>query len=57
MHTHFGSATFGTSVFVKVLIFGSVWKLFWLHALSWGRKNGNKHAEGFARAALFQYGG
>lgn len=57
MHTHFGSATFGTSVFLKVLLFGSFWKLGWLHVLSYGRKSGNKHAQGFAKAALFQYGG
>lgn len=57
MHTHFGSATFGAAVFFKVLLFGTVWKLGWLHVLAWGHRKNSKHAQGFAKAGLFQYGG
>ena len=55
MHTHFGSATFTAASFTSVLLFGSFWKLGWLNVLAWGTKTGNKHAIGFAKAALFQY--
>jgi len=55
MHTHFGSATFSVSSFLSVLVFGTAWRLGWMHVLAWGHKRGNKHAQGFAKAGLFQY--
>lgn len=55
MHTHFGSATHLGATFLGVLIAGSVWRVGWLHALAMGRKNGNEHVQGIAKAALFQY--
>ena len=55
IHTHFGSATFSVSAFLSVALMGTAWRLGWLHVLAWGRKRGNKHAEGLARAGLFQY--
>lgn len=55
MHTHFGSATNGTACFLHILVVGSVWRVGWLHALAMGKKNGNPHVQGIAKAALFQY--
>lgn len=56
IHTHFGSATFLGAVFFPLLILLSFWRMAWMHVLSWGKKNGNRHAQGFAKAALFQSG-
>lgn len=55
MHTHFGSATHGTSTFLSVLIYGSVWRMGWMHVLAYGHKKNNRHAIGIAKAGLFQY--
>lgn len=51
MHTHFGSATHLLSTFLGVVIAGTFWRLFWLHMLALN----NRHAQGFARAALSQF--
>lgn len=51
MHTHFGSATHGLAAFLSVLVFGTFWRLAWLHALA----TKNTHMQGFARAALSQF--
>lgn len=51
MHTHFGSATHLASTFLGVLIAGTFWRLGWLHVM----KIRNRHAQGFARAALAQF--
>jgi hypothetical protein len=56
MHTHFGSATHLGATFLPILLAGTAWKLGWMHVLSMGMKRGSKHVQGFARAALFQYG-
>lgn len=55
MHTHFGSATHLGAVFFPVLVAGSVWRIGWLHVLAMGKRRGNRHMQGFAKAALFQY--
>jgi hypothetical protein len=51
VHTHFGSATFGAAAFLSMILFGTLWRLGWMHALdsprTWLRK--------LAGAALFQY--
>lgn len=54
-HTHFGSATHLAATFLGVLVAGTFWRLAWLHVLQWGKKSSNKHAEGFAKAALLQF--
>lgn len=51
MHTHFGSATGLVSTFLSVLIAGTAWRLGWMHVLTIN----NRHAQGFARAALAQF--
>lgn len=56
MHTHFGSATHGAATFLHVLLFGTFWRIGWLHVLSVGVKRGSKSLQGFAKAALFQFG-
>jgi hypothetical protein len=55
MHTHFGSATHLLSTFLGVLVAGAFWRLGWMHVLAWGQRKGNRHAQGFAKAALVQY--
>lgn len=55
MHTHFGSATSTGNAFLSVLLLGSVWRIGWMHVLAAGHKRNNKHLQGFAKAALFQY--
>jgi hypothetical protein len=56
VHTHFGSATHLGATFLGVLLAGTFWKLSWMHVLSHGVKRGSKTVQGFARAALFQFG-
>lgn len=51
MHTHFGSATHGLAAFLSVLVFGTFWRLSWMHVLAMK----NPHAQGFAKAALTQF--
>jgi len=51
MHTHFGSATFGFAAFLSVLIFGTFWRLVWMHAML----SRNRHVQGLSRAALSQF--
>jgi hypothetical protein len=51
VHTHFGSATHLTSVFLGVLMVGGLWRLGWMRALT----SSSPRVRGFARAALFQY--
>jgi hypothetical protein len=55
MHTHFGSATFTVASFLSLLVMGTFWRIGWLHVLASGAKSGNKHTQGIAKAALFQY--
>lgn len=55
MHTHYGSATSGSGAFLSVLLLGSFWRIGWMHVLALGHKKNNKHLQGFAKAALFQY--
>ena len=51
MHTHFASATHGASVFLSVLLFGTLWRIGALHAVV------SKHTllSNLGKAALFQY--
>lgn len=51
MHTHFASGMHAVSVFLSVLLVGTLWKLAWLHA---GRSS-NQTVKAFSAAALFQY--
>lgn len=51
MHTHFGSATHLASTFVGVLLAGTFWRIGWMYVLA----SRNRHAQGFARAALTQF--
>jgi hypothetical protein len=51
MHTHFASATSGFAAFLSVLIFGTFWRIVWLH----GMTSKNRHLAGIARAALAQF--
>jgi hypothetical protein len=51
MHTHFASATSGFAAFLSVLIFGTFWRIVWLH----GMTSRNRHLAGIARAALAQF--
>lgn len=51
MHTHFGSATHLLAVFLGVLVAGTFWRLFWMHAMTVK----NRHVQGLSRAALAQY--
>jgi len=51
MHTHFGSATFGFAAFLSVVVFGTLWRVAWLHGLA----SKNRHVQGFAKAALTQF--
>lgn len=51
MHTHFGSATHGFATFLSVLIFGTFWRLSWMHGLTVK----NRHVQGLSRAALTQF--
>jgi len=55
MHTHFGSATHALATFLSVLIVGTFWRMSWLHVLAFGVKRSNRHAQGFAHAALSQF--
>jgi len=51
MHTHFASATSGLAAFLSVLVFGTFWRIFWLH----GMTSKNQHVAGISRAALAQF--
>ena len=51
MHTHFASGMHAVSVFLSVLLVGTLWKLAWMSA---GRSS-NPTVKGLASAALFQY--
>lgn len=53
MHTHFGSATLLLQTFLGVLIAGTFWRIGWMHVLA--KSGSNKHAQGFAKAALAQF--
>lgn len=55
MHTHYASATHGSSVFLSVLLFGTLWRIGSLRALKWGVSHNKKHVVGLSKAALFQY--
>lgn len=57
MHTHFGSATTGFAAFLSFLLFGTFWKIGWLHIMSIGARKGSRTLQSVAKAALFQYGG
>lgn len=50
-HTHFGSATHGAATFLSLLVFGTVWRLGWMHALRSRRPTLRR----FGRVALLQY--
>lgn len=51
MHTHFGSATMGAAAFLSVLLFGTLWRVLWLH----GVNSSNPTVAGLSRAALVQF--
>jgi hypothetical protein len=51
MHTHFASATSGGAAFLSVLVFGTFWRIVWLHGLT----SSNRHVAGLSRAALAQF--
>lgn len=51
MHTHFGSATHGAATFLTVLVWGTFWRLGWMHAMT----SKNRHVQGLAKAALVQF--
>lgn len=50
-HTHFGSATFGASVFLTVAIFGTAWRLLAFHGL----RSSRPLVKGLAKAMLVQF--
>ena len=51
MHTHFGSATHLLATFLGVVIAGTFWRLFWMHAMTVR----NPTIQGLAKAALMQF--
>lgn len=52
MHTHFGSGTHLLSVFLGVVLAGTLWRLSWLHVAACATR---PFWQAIARAALFQY--
>lgn len=51
MHTHFASGMHAVSVFLSVLLVGTLWKLAWLRAGA----SQNPTVKALSAAALFQY--